>query len=116
MVANHEALVLRRAVEALGPVLQRRRFDADLRRRLSAHVRMRVASGAAMSSVARSLDLSGPTVARLLRAAPSLLPVRVTPAPERTERLVVRGPCGVSVEGTVDDIAALIVRLAACSA
>lgn len=116
MTATQEAQVLRKAVEALGPVPQRRRFDADLRRRLSAHVQMRVASGEAIASVARSLDLAGPTVARLLRTSSSLLPVRVAPPTEPVGRITVRGPCGLLVEGfTIEDLAALIARLSSCS-
>lgn len=111
---DREAREIREAIAALATSKQARRFDTALERRVVAHVRRRLAHGSSLAAVRSSLDISGPTVTRFLgRAQPSaLVAIEVRePAPAQ---LVLRGPCGVSVAGDIEGIAALIARLA-CS-
>jgi hypothetical protein len=110
MTTEHETAALRRKIEALGAVKQKRRYDDDLRRRLVAHARERAADGEPLTAIARSLDVSVPTMKRLLASTPSLLPVKVS-TPTLQSRLVVRGRCGVVIEASVDEVAALLMRL-----
>ena len=107
-MTNSESL--RRAVEQLGGEKHRRRFEGALRRRLVGYVGERVAAGASMSAIEREIGVSRPTLRQLARE-PSLVPVRVADEPRETAKLVLRGPSGVIVEGSVDDIAALLLRL-----
>jgi transposase-like protein len=103
--------VLRRAVEQLGAPKHRRRFEGALRKRLVGYVAERIASGVSMSEIERELGVSRPTIRRLARE-PALVPVRLAEEPgHAAPRLVLRGPHGVVVEGTVDDLASLIIRL-----
>jgi transposase-like protein len=121
MSMEHETLVLRRSVEALGSVKHRRRFDGDLRRRLGVHACERAAAGTSLAEIARSLDVSWKTMQGFLKSAStsrsSLVPVKVITAPEQVKsRLVVRGACGVVVDGaTVAEVAELLARLSSCS-
>ena len=112
---DHEAREIREAIAALATHKNARRFDAALEARIVAHVQRRLANGAGLAAVRKSLDISEPTLARFLgRARSSALVAVQVRQPERAP-LVLHGPCGVSVTGGPDEIAALIVRLA-CSA
>lgn len=108
---NREARSLRTIVTSLAKAKQARRFSPELEARIVDHARRRVASGASLAAISKTLDVAEPTLSRFLRrAAPTsrLVPVSVV---EESRRLVIRAPCGVTVEGDVDDIAALIARL-----
>jgi transposase-like protein len=113
---------LRAAIVDLHPVKCRRRYSEELKRRLVAHARRRLAQGETFSAVAASLDIGQPTLARFLSETNALVPITVVPggaspvvAPVR--QLVVRGPAGAVIEGaSIDDVAALFRRLATCSA
>lgn len=104
---------LRRAVAGLAAKPQGRRFVGDMRRDLVAYVHERRAAGASLSSIERETGVSEPTLRRLAREG-MLVPVEVidaavdVPAPRP---LVLRGQCGVFVEGSVEEIASLLRRL-----
>jgi|SRR5687768_6649908 len=111
---DREAREIREAIVSLAAAKQARRFDAALEARVVAHASRRLARGESLGVIRASLDVSGPTLTRFLgRARSSSALVAVEVKPERP-RLVLRGPCGTSVAGELDDIAALIARLA-CS-
>lgn len=116
---DREARKIREAITALAPYKHARRFDAQLEARIVGHARLRLAQGATLGAIRRSLDISDKTLTQFMqRARPSsaLVAVEVGPAaaPVRAP-LVLRGPCGVSVAGDIEDLAALIARLS-CSA
>ena len=115
-VMEREERELREAVMSLAPMKQSRRFDGALARRIVAHAERRLARGGSVAEICKALDISHPTLTRMLRSKRSssvLVPVEVRDAP-RGGSLVLREPCGVVVEGSVDDLAAIIARLA-CS-
>jgi hypothetical protein len=112
--SDHEARKIREAIASLSAIKQARRFDSALEARVTAHVRRRLAEGATLTSIRKALDISEPTVARFLRRARTSALVSVAVKAERAP-LVLRGPCGITVTGDVDELAALIARLA-CSA
>lgn len=118
MSLDSEARALRALVAALHPRKTQRRYAGPLRARLAAHIHARVAAGDVLDAIARSLDVSLPTVTKLAgRPASALVPVRVMslpPVPARS--LTLRGPCGVVVEGlSLEDVAEMCARLASCS-
>lgn len=115
---DREASQIREAIVALSIHRHARRFDAKLEARVVRHARQRLANGATLGEVRRSLDISDKTLTRFMqraRASTALVAVEVRPATPTGAPLVLRGPCGVSVAGDVEELAALIVRLA-CSA
>jgi hypothetical protein len=63
-----------------------------------------------LATIERELGVSGPTLRRLAREG-ALIPVEVVDAVAPSRPLVLRSPCGVVVEGSVDDIALLLRRL-----
>lgn len=104
---------LRRAVERLAAKPRGRRFVGEMRRDLVAYVHERRAAGASLSSIERETGVSEPTLRRLMREG-MLVPVEVLDAAvdaPASRLLVLRGPCGVVLEGTVDEIASLLRRL-----
>jgi hypothetical protein len=113
---DREAREIREAIVALATHKTGRRFDAALQARVVAHVKWRLAGGAALGAVGKSLDISDKTLRRFLRcshpssSSTSLIAIEVQP--ERCAPLLLRGPCGVSVAGDVEQIAALLARLA----
>lgn len=118
MSLDSEARALRALVTALHPVKTQRRYGSALRTRLTAHIHARVTAGEQLDAIARTLDVSLPTVAKLAaKPASALMPIRVLPQPPPpTRTLTLRGPCGVIVEGlTLDDVAEVCARLASCS-
>lgn len=115
---DREASQIREAVLALSTHRHARRFDAKLETRIVSHVRQRLAQGATLGEVRRSLDISDKTLTRFMqraRTSSALVAVEVRPAAPTRAPLLLRGPCGVSVSGDVEELAALIARLA-CSA
>jgi hypothetical protein len=95
-----------------------RRYPARLRRRIVAYAEQRVREGVARARVGAELGVSDPTLTRLLGVAARghrLRPVRVladAPASSTREKVVVRGPGGIVVEGLdVAGVAALLQAL-----
>ena len=119
-----ETEALRREIEGLSIHPQTRRYTPELQARVLAWARGREAAGASVPGMCLEIGIGDPTLrrflglARLPRAAkrkrPGFARVKlVSPAPQT---LVVRGPCGVAVEGlSLEGIAELFKRLA-CSA
>lgn len=118
MSLDSEARALRALVTALHPMKTQRRYAGALRARLTAHIHARAAAGDRLDAIARSLDVSLPTVTKLAaKPISALVPVRVMSSPPLATRTVtLRGPCGVVVEGlTLEDVAEVCARLASCS-
>ena len=110
---------LRAEILALSSTKQARRFGASLRRRVTAHARQRIAAGVSLEGICEELDISAPTLGRFLSARcvtkPGFVEVAVAESP-RAGDLVLRGPCGVIVEGlSLAEIGQLL-RSLACSA
>ncbi len=106
---------LRRAIEALAANNYRRRYPAELRSRVAAHARCGLAAGATLWEVARSLGMGSKTLERFLEddSPKALMPVQlIDPVGERevTGPIVVRGGCGVTVEGLDLEGAATLLR------
>lgn len=140
-IAN-EVDQLRAEIAALGSAKHLRRYPRELRGRIAKHARRRRAGGESQAAIAKSLDMSDPTLARFVaddrnpgrdrrprvrsRAQPvrALVPVKVRPevgarvaGQPKDERVVVRGPSGLVIEGlTISALAELIAGVAACSA
>lgn len=116
---TNEAARLRSEIHGLADVKQRRRYPLQLRGRVVQYARARIADGASAAVVSKELDIGAPTLARFLSAARARSPfaeLRLREPERGSDGLVVRGPCGVRVEGmSVDDVALLLQRLA-CSA
>ena len=111
---DRQAREIREAIAALSIHKHARRFGPELEDRIVSHARQRLAHGATFGAVHRSLDISDKTLTRFMARAqpsPTLVAVEVTRAPRTRGALVLRGPCGVSVAGDVEDLAALIARL-----
>ena len=100
------------AVLAKLPQSRGRRFTSQLRADVERYARRRAAEGASKAAIARELGVSGPTITRALkRPTRALVPVRVVSEP--VSPVVVRGPCGVVVEGLdVAQVAKLMRELA----
>ena len=108
---------IRRAAAALG-LGAGRRYPATLRSKISAYSRERMAAGVRLRAVAAEIGVSHPTLVRFVGAsAAAIRRVRVSEAPATTDQVpqqvVVRGPCGVVVEGL--DIAGAAALLRALS-
>jgi hypothetical protein len=109
---------LRAEILALSSVKQARRFGASLRRRVTTYARQRIAAGASLQRVCEELDISTPTLGRFLSAHGAadsgFVEVAIAEKPA-IGGFVVRGPCGVLVEGlSLGDLAQLLKGLA-CS-
>ena len=116
MPVSVDARALQSEIAALNDVKQRRRYGPELRRRLAAHARERLAAGDSVRAVSRALDVSPQVITRALAASTAIVPVAISAAPApASSSFVVRAPMGVTIEGaSLDDVAALIVRLS-CS-
>jgi len=115
---DREERELRAAVIALAPVKQNRRFEGTLAARIVAHTERRLARGDTIAAVCAGLDIAHQTLTRLIdksKSTRALVPVVVREAEREQRALMLRGPCGVTVEGSADEIAAVIARLS-CSA
>ena len=111
---DREAREIRCAIVALATHKTGRRFDDALQARIVAHAKRRLAEGEALGAVGKSLDISDKTLTRYLgraRARTSMALIAIEVKPEQCAPLLLRGPCGVSVAGDVEQIAALIVKL-----
>jgi len=118
--AMEDLSTLRRAIEALSVNSYCRRYPAELRLRVAAHARRRMASGESLWSVAASLGMGGTTLRRILAAGDerpeALLPVRVvdfSPSSEASTPIVVRFGGDLAVEGL--DVAGVASLLRALS-
>ena len=139
---TNELHQLRAEIAALGEVKHLRRYPLELRRRIAKHALRRKAAGESQAAIAKSLDMSDPTLSRYVsadsvgsaterrpRARPrsatvgTLIPIAVTPDDggrhvwsHEDRRVVVRGPSGLLIEGlSIGALAELIARVAACS-
>ena len=99
---------IRRAIALLAPTKRDRRYPPKLRARLIALVREHPEES--IGSLARTLDMAPQTLERIAAGnRTSMLPVRIVDRPETSSALIVRGPCGIVVEGfEVDSLADLI--------
>lgn len=109
---------LRRTIEALAANNFRRRYPAELRARVAAHARRELADGVTLWGIASSLGMGTTTLRRFLGDTRpwTLVPVKVldaVPKAELADPIVVRGACGVTVEGL--DIAGVAGLLRALS-
>lgn len=117
---------LRRLIEGLSKHPQTRRYTPELRARVLAWARGRRADGASVATLCGEIGIGEPTLRKLLE--PELR--RRPPKPKRNaagfarmrlvapaeKPLLVRGPCGVLVEGlSLEGVAELMRRLS-CSA
>jgi transposase-like protein len=118
---------LRDEIELLSARKATRRYPEELRARVAAYARRRMARGASAARVCRELDLGSPTLKRFLHTsspAAGFVELQVAddsarqpaPAPiDRRPAIAVRGGCGVMVEGLgIDDVARLLRELS-CS-
>ena len=123
MDTSTEAEGLRSEIAALSNHPNSRRYSPSLRERVVAWAKKRVAAGASVASLCKDIGIGEPTlhkflgkpVRRGLKRSAGFKRVKVI-APAAVERaVVIRGPCGTSVEGlSLDGVAALLKRLA-CS-
>ena len=109
MPKNTEVRQVRAALAQLPS--QGRRFPPEVRAAVERYARRRTAEGATNLAVARELGVSAPTISRALaRQSRMFVPVRVVP--EAAAPVIVRGPCGVVIEGLdVAGVAKLLVEL-----
>lgn len=127
MGTKTEASVLRAEIAALSEVKKARRYPAGLKRRVTRWAAREAAAGVSIAALCEQVDIGEPTLTKFLEAgrttakAPvSFARVTVTEAPvpctsTSTERIVMRGPHGVAVEGlTIETLAQLLKRLS-CS-
>lgn len=114
MATNGSAL--RSAIAGLARRKKDRRYPAGLRQQVVAYARRRMAGGASAAAVCAELDIGEPTLTRFLAARSKQLSfkqVRLL-GPIDTPRAapLVRGPCGVIVEGlSLNDVVHLVGRL-----
>jgi len=113
-----ELELLRREIQELSERKSMRRYPQKLREHIAAWARVQLARGVSPWQASRRLDLGQGTLQRILDEVDdegevtktSLVPVRVVEdsAPART-RVVVRGPCGIVVEGLgIAEVASLL--------
>jgi hypothetical protein len=126
MGTKTEAERLRAEIAALSEVRKARRYPAGLKRRVARWAAGEVASGASIAGLAMRIDIGEPTLTRFLdearkKSAPvpmaGFARVKVTksePAPS-VERIVVRGPHGVAVEGLCIETLAQLLKRLSCS-
>ena len=117
-----ETEALKREIEGLSKSPQTRRYSPELQTRVTAWARTRRAEGLSVPAMCLEIGIGDPTLRRFLEPAKRVRArnrtsgfrqVKVV-APKATG-LVVRGPCGTSVEGlSVEGVAELLKRLA-CS-
>lgn len=125
MDTNTEVEGLRGEIAGLSNHPNSRRYSASLRERVVAWAEKRVAAGTSIASLCREIGIGEPTLHKFLgkptgRAAKKksagFKRVKViAPAAVIARAMVMRGPCGISVEGlSLEDIAEVLKRLA-CS-
>lgn len=92
---------------------KRRRYPAELRRRITDHVREQRAAGVPLNEIARAIGISSTLLHRWeLRRSQKFRRVELAPAPPRAPRWSVHAPRGVRVEGlSLDDLVEVLRRL-----
>lgn len=110
---------LKKAIAALSPIKQRRRYPAALRAQVLRYAKSAIATGRSRTAICEELDIGEPTLTRFLkvRPDPTFQRVRVVDQPpERPAQVSVKGPCGLVIDGlSVAELAELVRRLS-CSA
>ena len=125
METSNELEQLRAEIDALAEHRNSRRYSPELRARVTSWARARVGEGKSVGKLSDELGMGEPTLNRFLggkkagaakRNSGGFKRVKVTPMmPASGEHAVVRGPCGVTVEGlSIDALAKLLTRLS-CS-
>jgi transposase-like protein len=115
MATKTETEALAREIGALSLHKNSRRYPAALRARVVEWARARLAAGASLAALCAEVDIGEPTLYRFLGTArrsertagfTRLQVSSARPEPMTVTRAVVlRGPCGVTVEGlSVDDV------------
>lgn len=115
MNRHQQAERIRQRREQLGHICGSNPCPEELKRDALACWAARKADGASEAAAAAELGIPALTLSRWRRAAaaPRFLPVVVEPAVAASPQLVVRGPCGLLVEGLdLDGLAQLLRRLA----
>lgn len=117
-----ETEALKREIEGLSKFRQTRRYSPELQTRVTAWARARRAAGLSVPAMCLEIGIGDPTLRRFLeltrgprtKSKPAGFRQVKVMAPVATQ-VVVRGPCGISVEGlSLDGVAELVKRLA-CS-
>lgn len=118
MATNKDQLRrLRAEVERIGGRGTGRRYSPSLKARICGYARRQREAGESIGRIAAQIGISEPTLTAWLRTAPSMLPVVVRPSAATAPTLRVLGPGGLVIEGLdLDQLAALIAKVAACSA
>ena len=114
---------LRREIEGLSAHKQTRRYSPELQERVTGWAKEKRAAGASIPAMCLAVGIGEPTLRKFLEEAegwkarkPSAGFRRLKVAALTPSAPVVRGPCGVAIEGlSVEGIAELLKRLA-CSA
>jgi hypothetical protein len=117
---------LREAIAKLSPSKNARRYPETLRAEITAYARRRLAEGTSFAAVCLELDIGEPTLHGFLGSSrpsekrrPGFARVRVRAVaalPTSEVPRIVRGPCGLVLEGfSTEEIADLVRRLS-CSA
>lgn len=117
-----ETEALKREIEGLSKSPQTRRYSPELQARVTAWARTRRAEGLSVPAMCLEIGIGDPTLRRFLepaqRTGAKTRPAgfrRVNVVAQKATELVVRGPCGICVEGlSLDGVAELLKRLA-CS-
>lgn len=113
---------LKREIEGLSKFRQTRRYSPELQAKVTDWARARRAEGLSVPAMCLEIGIGDPTLRRFL--GPTKKPAVKRPAvgfrrmkvvtPVATQ-VVVRGPCGIAVEGLSLDGVAELVRRLACS-
>jgi len=125
MDASSELEQLKAEIEALAEHRNSRRYSPELKARVTKWARARVADGGgSIGKLSDELGMGEPTLNRFLngekagrkKKSAGFKRLRVTaPKAAPDEQAVVRGPCGVTVEGlSINAVAKLLARLS-CS-
>lgn len=118
-----ETEALKMEIEGLSKFRQTRRYSPELQARITGWAQGRKAEGLSVPAMCLEIGIGDPTLRRffdstkgrkLKSKSAGFRRVKVA-APVAAKELVVRGPCGVAVEGlSLDGVAELFKRLA-CS-
>lgn len=114
---------LKREIEGLSKFRQTRRYSPELQARITGWAQGRKAEGLSVPAMCLEIGIGDPTLRRFFDSTKGRKVKtksagfrRVKVASQVAREFIVRGPCGVAVEGlSLDGVAELIKRLA-CSA
>jgi hypothetical protein len=92
---------------------KRRRYPAELRRRITDHVREQRAAGVQLNEIARGIGISSTLLHRWeQRLAQKFRRVELVAAPAKASRCSLHAPHGLRVEGlSLDDLVEVLRRL-----